>query len=141
MSKPPAASHPISRCWRGALVALALLAPAALPAATASAASPRALAATHSCSLTRNGHQEPKYPGLGYFTYLSVSGTSCSNGDKLIVAYYHCRLKHGASGTCHSTVLGYTCHEKRESIPTEIDARVTCKRDSATIVHNFQQDT
>ena len=132
MSKPTAGPAPISRLRRCALLALVLLAPAAIPAATATA-SPRALAATHNCSL-------PKYTGLGYFTSLSVSGTSCANSDKVAVAYYHCRLKHGAAGTCHSSVLGYSCHEKRQSIPTEVDGRVTCTKGSATVVHTFQQD-
>ncbi len=121
---------PISAARRCALLPVALLALAALPAGTAAAA--RAHAA-HYCST-------PKYPGTGYFTSLTVSGTSCSTGDKLIVAYYHCRLHHGARGTCHSTVLGYSCKEIRKSIPTEIDAKVTCKRGSATIVHYYQQD-
>jgi hypothetical protein len=83
----------------------------------------------------------PKYPGLGYFTSLSVAGTSCSNGDKLAFAYYRCRLQHGKAGSCHSTVLGFSCHEQRNSIPTEIDARVTCRRGSATVIHTYQQDT
>ena len=34
----------------------------------------------------------------------------------------------------------HACHEKRNSIPTEIEARVTCTRGSATVVHTYQQD-
>jgi hypothetical protein len=117
---------------RRCLPALVVLAPAALASAAPAAHVP-AHAATHSCTA-------PRYPGLGYFFKLTVSGTSCSTGDKIVVAYYHCRLKHGKAGTCHSTVLGYRCHEIRKSIPTEVDARVTCTKGGATVVHYFQQD-
>jgi hypothetical protein len=100
---------------------------------TAASASPVAYAAK-TC-------KPPKYPGSGYFTSLKVSGTSCSTGSKVTVGYYRCRLRHGVRGRCTSRVSGYKCTEKRNSIPTEIDARVTCKRGSATVVHTYQQDT
>jgi len=100
---------------------------------TANAAGPSATTA-RTCSV-------PKYPGLGYFTSLSVSGTNCSTGDKVAFAYYHCRLQHGKAGTCHSTVLGFGCREQRNSIPTEIEARVICRKGGATVVHTYQQDT
>ena len=57
------------------------------------------------------------------------------------VAYYRCRTRSGPAGRCHSTVLGFTCHEQRNSIPTEIDARATCRRGHATVIHTYQQDT
>jgi hypothetical protein len=82
----------------------------------------------------------PKYPGVGYFTTLSVSHTSCATGRKVVLAYYHCRLKHGRAGHCTSKVLGYKCTEKRNSIPTEIDARVVCKLGSRSVTHTYQQD-
>jgi hypothetical protein len=105
----------------------------ALVAATGTAASPPAHAA-RTCS-------PPKYPGLGYFTSLTVRHVSCSTGKKVALAYYRCRTRSGPAGRCHSRVLGYTCREKRNSIPTEIDARVTCKRGSRLVVHTYQQDT
>jgi hypothetical protein len=115
----------------GALLAAAALACglAALPAG----ASPTARAADHSCSV-------PHYPGQGYFTSLKVSGTSCSTGSKVAVSYYRCRTHSSARGTCHSSVMGFSCKEKRVSIPTEIDGRVTCTRGSAKVVHTFQQN-
>jgi hypothetical protein len=82
-----------------------------------------------------------KYPGSGYFTSLKVTHTSCSTGRKLEVAYYHCRLRHGVKGRCTSRVMGYRCKEVRNSIPTEIDARVTCTSGSRKIVHTYQQNT
>jgi hypothetical protein len=115
-------------------VLLALLCGGALLAPGAGArARPRASAA-RTCAV-------PKYPGLGYFTTLSVSGTSCSTGDKVAFAYYHCRLQHGRAGTCHTSILGFSCREQRNSIPTEIEARVTCRKGSETVVHTYQQDT
>jgi SGNH domain (fused to AT3 domains) len=83
----------------------------------------------------------PRYPGSGYFTSLTVNGTSCATGRKLMLAYYRCRLRHGRAGRCHSTVLGYSCKETRNAIPTEINARVTCKRGRRSIVHTYQQNT
>ena len=69
-----------------------------------------------------------------------MSGTSCSTGAKVAIAFYHCRLKHGKAGRCSGGVLGFTCSEQRNSIPTEIDARVTCKHSSEKVVHTYQQD-
>lgn len=82
----------------------------------------------------------PKYPGVGYFTSLSVKGVTCATGNKLVLAYYHCRTRSGPAGRCTSHVLGFTCHETRNAIPTEIDARVTCKRHGESVVHTYQQD-
>jgi hypothetical protein len=83
----------------------------------------------------------PKYPGSGYFTSLKVTHVSCATGRKFVVAYYKCRIKHGVSGRCTTKVSGYRCKEKRNSISTEIDARVTCTRGSKKIVHTYQQNT
>ena len=84
----------------------------------------------------------PKYPGDGYFTSLKVSGVSCAKGRELAVAYYRCRIRAGGiKGRCTSRVLRYSCTEKRQSIPTQINARVTCKRGRATVIHTYQQNT
>ncbi|HEV3229566.1 MAG TPA: hypothetical protein VGY97_08835 [Solirubrobacteraceae bacterium] len=116
----------------GALLA-AVAATAAVSASTLASASPVARPA-RTCSV-------PKYPGSGYFTSLSVTNTDCATGRKLVVAYYHCRTHSGPRGRCTHTVMGFSCHEKRNSIPTEIDGRVTCKRRTATVVHTYQQNT
>jgi hypothetical protein len=84
--------------------------------------------------------QPPKYPSRGYFTSLSVKHVTCATGRKLALAYFHCRTKSSLSGRCHRRVLHYACTEKRNSIPTEIDARVTCKRGSRVVVHTYQQN-
>jgi hypothetical protein len=82
----------------------------------------------------------PKYPSRGYFTSLSVKHVSCDTGRKLALAYFRCRTKSSLAGRCHRHVLRYACTERRNSIPTEIDARVTCKRGSRVVVHTYQQN-
>jgi len=82
----------------------------------------------------------PRYPGSGYFTSLSVKGTSCRTGRRVALAFYRCRTKSGISGRCHRRVLHYRCSEKRNSIPTEIDGRVTCTHGRAKVVHTYQQN-
>jgi hypothetical protein len=85
----------------------------------------------------------PKYPGEGYFTgKIHVTNISCTYGKRFIVAYYKCRTKNGSrpAGRCTTKVLGFSCTEKRESIATEIDARVTCRRGTQRIVHTYQQN-
>jgi hypothetical protein len=82
----------------------------------------------------------PKYPGSGYFTSLSVSHVSCSTGRSLTLAHYRCRTKTGPKGRCSSRVRGYSCTEKRNSISTEIDGRVTCKRGTRRVVYTYQQN-
>jgi hypothetical protein len=38
-------------------------------------------------------------------------------------------------------VLGYSCSEKRTSIPTEINSRVTCKKGQRRVIYTYQQNT
>jgi hypothetical protein len=82
----------------------------------------------------------PKYPGLGYFTSLQVSHVSCATGRKVTLAHYRCRTKHGRAGRCPS-VLHYRCTERRNAIPTEYNARVTCKRGTRKVIYTYQQHT
>jgi len=105
---------------------------AAVSAAPTAAGVPAARAAK-TCAV-------PRYPGTGYFTSLTVARAGCSTGRRLAIAYYRCRTHHGPGGRCHRRVLGYSCREHRNSIPTEIDARVRCRRGSRRIVHTYQQD-
>lgn len=82
----------------------------------------------------------PKYPGSGYFTSLSVTKTSCSQGSKVARGHYSCRIKNGKKGKCASLVSGYRCTEKRVSVSTEFNSRVTCTKGSARIVFTYQQN-
>jgi len=84
--------------------------------------------------------------GLGptYVTKLRVTGTSCANAVKVTRAFHTCRLKKGKRGRCTTPVLRYTCSDRRpaaESIPTQFTGHVTCRRGSARITHDYQQDT
>jgi hypothetical protein len=83
----------------------------------------------------------PKYPGNGYFTSLQVTGLSCASGTKVVKAHYKCRTRGGIRGRCNTTVLGYRCSEVRESIPTEFDAKVTCKSGTKRVIYTYQQNT
>ena len=112
---------------RALLVSVLALAPA-----TVASAQPVA-AAAKSCSA-------PKYPGSGYFTSLSVTKTTCKTGRKVALAHYKCRTKHGKKGKCGSSVRGFRCTENRNSIPTEINSRVTCKNGGKKVVFTYQQN-
>ncbi len=133
-------SDPVSRPrlgrWRSALAVVAVIAGAAAAAVAVAVAPSATAASSRPCP-------PPKYPGLGYFTSLTVSGgATCAGGGKVAVAYYRCRLRGGgAAGRCHGTVDGYACSERRNAIPTEIDARVTCRKGRLTVVHTYQQMT
>jgi hypothetical protein len=83
----------------------------------------------------------PQYPGSGYFTSLRVTATTCATGKKVTLAHYRCRTRHGRSGRCTNRVLGYRCSEHRNTIPTEFNSRVTCKRGSRRVIYTYQQNT
>jgi hypothetical protein len=107
---------------------------AALAVAAVAALSGASVAQAASCT-------PPKYPGSGYFTSLSVTNVSCATGKKVIKGYYTCRIKKGKTARCTSKVRGYSCREtKRVTIPTELDARVSCKSGARTIIHTYQQN-
>ena len=117
-----------SRAWTVVLpLVLALMAAVAL--------SFTASAQARSCSV-------PSYPGSGYFTSLRVTATSCANGRAIAVAHNKCRRANGGiKGRCTRKVLNYSCTETRQSIPTEINARVSCRRGSARVIFTYQQNT
>jgi hypothetical protein len=121
-------------CLLAMAAALAVCAPATGAAARAGG-NPVGARAARTCSV-------PKYPGSGYFTSLRVKKVGCATGRKLALRWYECRTKGaGPKGRCHRHVLGFSCTEARQSIPTEFDARVTCRRKAQRIVHTYQQDT
>jgi hypothetical protein len=83
----------------------------------------------------------PQYPGSGYFTSLRVTRVSCSTGRRVTLAHYHCRVRSGPAGRCHSRVLGYRCVERRQAIKVEFDSIVTCQRGRRRVVYSYQQNT
>src|SRR5215213_2127994 len=116
--------------WPVAVVGAALM---AMLAASSIAEGQSVAAAARACN-------PPHYPGAGYFTSLTVRRTSCAIGRKLARAYHRCRTENGKEGRCERRVKGLGCTEKRNSIPTEITARVRCKRGEARVTHTYQQD-
>jgi hypothetical protein len=115
------------------IAAIACLVTAGAVGETAEGAGAPVARATKVCSV-------PHYPGSGYFTSLSVKGKSCAFGRKLALAYYRCRIKNGKAGRCQKRVLRFHCTEVRRQIPTELDARVTCKHGAKRVVHSYQQN-
>lgn len=107
------------------LVLILLVLPAAASAAT--------------CSVRG---QERKL-GPTYTTKLSVTKVSCAAGKRLVRAYYRCRSANGGKdGRCRKRVSGYACTERRRNvIATQYDSRVTCKRGSRRVVHEYTQFT
>ena len=83
----------------------------------------------------------PKYPGSGYFTSLKVSHVGCKAGRTVTLAHYRCRTENGPKGRCKRLVRGYRCSERRTSIPTEINSRVTCKKGVRRVIYTYQQNT
>src|SRR3954454_8970323 len=119
---------------RHAIHAALVVAAAALLLGTATAGAGQVEAhAARSCST-------PRYPGSGYFTSLTVRGVSCRTGRRVTLAHYRCRTRSCPRGRCRHRVLRYSCKERRNSIPTEIDARVTCRRPGRTVVYTYQQN-
>ena len=118
----------MSRRMRVRLAACGALACCAALGAAAPGASARSCAA-------------PDYPGAGYFTSLQVKHASCRTGRKVTLAHYNCRTESGRAGRCQRRVLGNRCSEQRNSIPTEINARVTCRKGDAKVVYTYQQNT
>jgi hypothetical protein len=116
---------------------LAAVAALAMVAAPAASGSPSAHAA-RSCNLAG------KYQSLGptYVETLDVRGVSCAAGERLVKAYYRCRVSAaGRSGHCRHAVLGYRCHERRSGISTQFVARVSCTRGRKAVTHRYSQNT
>jgi hypothetical protein len=108
--------------------AFAALAPPALadgPDATAS----------KSCSVGNS-----RSYGTTYVISISVSNTSCRSGRRVIRGFHDCRPR--KTGSCESSVLGYSCRENRFNRgKTQYDSRVTCTKGSRVVRHTYTQYT
>ena len=80
--------------------------------------------------------------GPTYLLSLSVRGTSCRNGRRLVRSYYNCRKRNGGrKGHCGRT-LGYRCSERRfNKSRVSFDASVRCKKGGRRINHKYTQFT
>ena len=106
--------------------------------AISSAAQPVAAAAS-SCNIS--GKEESLGPT--YVTYIGVSGgASCKQAERLVRAFYKCRVKHGGvAGHC-SGVEGFHCSEDRyATIAVQYDSHVSCTRGRERIRHDYTQFT
>ena len=106
--------------------------------AISSAAQPVAAAAS-SCNIS--GKEESLGPT--YVTYIGVSGgASCKQAERLVRAFYKCRVKHGGvAGHC-SGVEGFHCTEDRyATIAVQYDSHVSCTRGRERIRHDYTQFT
>jgi hypothetical protein len=94
-------------------------------------------ASAKSCSV-----KPSDYPGDGYFTSLSVSGTSCSNGKSVAREHYRKRVNRGGrDGKFNGSVKGWSCRESsRNKSRNELNARVTCRRSGNRITFTYQQN-
>ena len=115
-----------------------VLSVSAVPSASVSAAQPVAAAAS-TCKIS--GKEESLGPT--YVTYLGVSGgASCRQGERLVRAFYRCRVKHGGvAGRC-SGVEGFRCTENRYAkIAVQYDSHVLCTHGRERIRHDYTQFT
>jgi hypothetical protein len=83
----------------------------------------------------------PKYPDSGYFTSLKATKVSCAEASRVALAFHKCRTKTSIKGRCGSKVRKFSCTEKRTTISTEINGRVTCKYGSRKVELTYQQNT
>lgn len=125
---------PSPRRLRAALAVAACSAVVPMAAPALADAAPAGPSAAKNCTA-------PRYPGQGYFTSLKVTSTSCATGKKVALAHYRCRIKKGVKGRCTSRPLDFRCAESRQSIATEFNSRVTCRRGARKVVFTYQQNT
>lgn len=105
---------------------------------SASAGRPPAAHAAKTCNIA----SVERKLGPTYVTSLTATGTSCGAAQRLVKAFHACRRAHGgAKGRCTSTVLGYSCKERRSTIPTQFSAKVTCTKSGSKVVHTYTQFT
>jgi hypothetical protein len=100
-----------------------------------------AIAAAAPATASASSCTPPAYPGSGYFTTLKVAHVSCGTGRTVTLAHYRCRTESGRKGRCRRRVHGYRCSEHRDTIPTEINSRVTCKKGARRVIYTYQQNT
>jgi hypothetical protein len=100
------------------------------------AASPAA-AATR-CDVSKDGRKL----GTTYVTKLTATNVTCTKAKSVVKAFHRCRRANGgAKGRCVSRVQGFRCTETRETIPTQFDARATCRDGVRAIRFSYEQFT
>jgi hypothetical protein len=97
-------------------------------------------AAASSCHLSS---YEQRHLGTSYVLNVKVKKVGCSKAKKVVKAYHSCRHQHGKAGRCAKKVSGgWKCSDKRfDAIPTQYDAKTTCKKGTARIFSTYTQFT
>jgi hypothetical protein len=116
-----------------AVLAIALVPPAA-------AAAPDASALLGRCSVAG----KERRLGPTYVTALSTSRVSCRSGERVVRSFHRCRRagRTGSRGRCRRSVSGYRCSERvLRRASTQFDSRVTCRRGSRRVTHEYTQFT
>jgi hypothetical protein len=99
---------------------------------------------TSTAALSRcdiNGKQ--RNLGASYVTSIEVAKVSCSQAEKVVVAYHGCRQQNGgAGGTCDTAVMGFECTEgPRQSVPgVQFNATADCRKGEAEIKSSYTQN-
>jgi hypothetical protein len=79
--------------------------------------------------------------GASYVTSVKAKNTSCGKALKVVQAYHKCRKDNGGrDGRCGG-VKGYKCSEKRESAPSQYNAKAKCTKGSKKVVQTYTQNT
>jgi hypothetical protein len=108
-----------------------------LVVAAAAPTAPPAAAATR-CDVSKDGRKL----GTTYVTKLTATNVTCTKAKSVVKAFHRCRRANGGvKGRCTSRVHGFRCSETRQSIPTQFDARATCRDGSRVIRFNYEQFT
>ena len=92
-----------------------------------------------SCDI--NGKQQNL--GASYVTTIDVAKVSCSQAEKVVMAYHQCRAKKGgAGGRCDTPVQGFTCTEgPRQEVPgVQFNATADCRKGDAEIKSSYTQN-
>jgi hypothetical protein len=92
-----------------------------------------------SCDI--NGKQQNL--GASYVTTIDVAKVSCSQAEKVVMAYHQCRAENGgAGGTCDAPVQGFTCTEgPRQSVPgVQFNVTADCRKGDAEIKSSYTQN-
>jgi hypothetical protein len=109
----------------------------ALAVIVAAVAIPASGASAHAAAAKKCSVGDSRSYGTTYVLSISVSGTSCRSGRKLIRAFHACRP--GKAGKCPS-VKGYSCSEHRfNKSKTSYDSKVTCRKGGKVVKHTYTQ--
>jgi hypothetical protein len=90
------------------------------------------------CDVSKDGRKL----GTTYVTKLTATNVTCTKAKSVVKAFHRCRRANGGvKGRCTSRVEGFRCTETRQSIPTQFDARASCRDGGRAIRFSYEQFT